>query len=102
MKIFVEIDGNLQEVNEESLKEFFRIQEYARDKDLVLTDTAIYCCMALARNKKIHGVPSCPCRPVKKGEVVNPAIVCPCDFLFDDLAKYGHCHCRLFFKKFTF
>jgi ferredoxin-thioredoxin reductase catalytic subunit len=49
---------------------------------------------ALIMNEKQFGKKYCPCRIEKTDDTV-----CPCKYLFEDIEKYGHCHCNLFVKK---
>lgn len=50
----------------------------------------------LARNFEQHGKYYCPC---KQSEPLDPLkdVVCPCPTLKDEIAKDGHCYCRLFY-----
>jgi ferredoxin-thioredoxin reductase catalytic subunit len=50
----------------------------------------------LAKNHAEFGEYYCPC---KQSEPLDPAkdVVCPCPTLRDELARYGHCFCRLFY-----
>jgi ferredoxin-thioredoxin reductase catalytic subunit len=51
----------------------------------------------LARNFVEHGKYYCPC---KQSHPLDPAtdVLCPCPTLTDEVAKDGHCACRLFFR----
>ncbi|MCX6844254.1 MAG: ferredoxin:thioredoxin reductase [candidate division WOR-3 bacterium] len=51
----------------------------------------------LAKNFAEHGKYYCPC---KQSHPLDPAkdVLCPCPTLKDEVAKDGHCVCRLFFK----
>jgi ferredoxin-thioredoxin reductase catalytic subunit len=50
----------------------------------------------LARNFAEHGRYYCPC---KQSEPLDPAkdVVCPCPTLREELARDGHCFCRLYY-----
>lgn len=52
----------------------------------------------LSRNFEQHGRHYCPC---KQSEPLDPAkdVVCPCPALKAEIAKDGHCHCRLFYTE---
>jgi len=53
----------------------------------------------LARNQERYGEPYCPCRPVTGNKEDDKKIICPCVYHKDEIAKDGHCHCRLFVKE---
>jgi ferredoxin-thioredoxin reductase catalytic subunit len=53
----------------------------------------------LVRNKKKFGRPYCPCRLRSGDEERDRAIECPCVYHKDEIAKDGHCHCLLYYKK---
>uniref|UniRef100_A0A7C1NV14 Ferredoxin:thioredoxin reductase n=1 Tax=candidate division WOR-3 bacterium TaxID=2052148 RepID=A0A7C1NV14_UNCW3 len=50
----------------------------------------------LARNFAEYGKYFCPC---KQSHPLNPEkdVVCPCPTLMEEIARDGHCHCRLYF-----
>ncbi len=53
----------------------------------------------LAANRLRFGKQYCPCR-IKSGDPeTDKKIICPCIYHRDEIAKDGHCHCRLFFRK---
>lgn len=52
----------------------------------------------LIRNFEKYGGYYCPCRLVKDDDGWKKKITCPCDFLDDEIAKDGICHCRLYRK----
>jgi ferredoxin-thioredoxin reductase catalytic subunit len=52
----------------------------------------------LLRNEKKHGVRYCPCRLVSGKKEEDKKNICPCIYHKDEIAKDGHCHCRLFVK----
>ncbi len=53
----------------------------------------------LVRNKEKFGRPYCPCRLRSGDEERDRAIECPCIYHKDEIAKDGHCHCLLYYKK---
>ena len=53
----------------------------------------------LVRNKEKFGRPYCPCRLRSGDEERDRAIECPCIYHKDEIAKEGHCHCLLYYKK---
>jgi ferredoxin-thioredoxin reductase catalytic chain len=52
----------------------------------------------IIRNEKKHGARYCPCRLVSGEKEEDRKNICPCVYHKDEIAKDGHCHCRLFFK----
>jgi ferredoxin-thioredoxin reductase catalytic subunit len=53
----------------------------------------------LASNRAQFGKQYCPCR-LRSGDLEkDKTIICPCIYHRDEIAKDGHCHCRLFFRK---
>ena len=53
----------------------------------------------LVRNKTKFDQPYCPCRIRSGDEEKDRAIECPCVYHKEEVAKQGHCHCHLYFKK---
>jgi len=53
----------------------------------------------LAANKRAHGRQYCPCRPLSGDPDDDRAKICPCKWHLEEIARDGHCHCRLFFSK---
>jgi len=49
---------------------------------------------SLAKNLETTGFVYCPCRISR-----HPDNVCPCSVVELDIAKDGHCKCRLFYAK---
>lgn len=60
------------------------------------TTRTLKVCTLLARNHQQHGKYFCPC---KQSEPLDPArdVLCPCPTLKEEIAKDGHCFCRLFY-----
>jgi ferredoxin-thioredoxin reductase catalytic subunit len=52
----------------------------------------------LAANKARYGYGSCPGRLATGRREGDRDIICPCAFRDEDVAKYGRCHCHLFFS----
>jgi ferredoxin-thioredoxin reductase catalytic chain len=52
--------------------------------------------VGMARNLLEHGKAYCPCREVTGDEEADRANVCPCRSHHEDIARDGHCECRLF------
>ena len=52
----------------------------------------------LVKNEEEYGKRYCPC---KQSHPVDPGqdVVCPCPDMDDEIARDGHCHCWLFFRK---
>jgi ferredoxin-thioredoxin reductase catalytic subunit len=53
----------------------------------------------LARNLLEHGRQYCPCRPVRGERAADRANICPCRSHHQEIARDGHCECRLFVSK---
>ena len=50
----------------------------------------------MARNLVEHGKLYCPCRPVTGDPQTDRPNICPCRSHQEDIARDGHCECRLF------
>ena len=50
----------------------------------------------LAAREKKTGMRLCPCRMAAGDPEENRKIACPCVFHREEIARDGHCHCRLF------
>ena len=44
---------------------------------------------------------TCPCRIRSGDKEKDKAIICPCIYHRDEIAKDGHCHCQLYYRKDT-
>jgi len=53
----------------------------------------------LARNEQKFGERYCPWRLRSKDVEKDRAIICPCIYHQDEIAKDGHCHCQLYYRK---
>ena len=49
-------------------------------------------------NEARYGYGSCPGRLATGRPQADRPIVCPCSFRAEDVAKYGRCHCHLYFS----
>lgn len=52
----------------------------------------------LINNKEKHGERYCPCRRVTGNKEEDAKKICPCVWHKDEIAKDGHCFCRLYVK----
>jgi ferredoxin-thioredoxin reductase catalytic subunit len=53
----------------------------------------------LIKNENRYGYPSCPCRLASGKIEYDNDIVCPCDYMDQDIEEYGCCYCCLFVNK---
>lgn len=53
----------------------------------------------LVRNTAKFGFRYCPCRLRSGDPEKDKAIICPCIYHKDEIAKDGCCHCNLYFRK---
>lgn len=53
----------------------------------------------LALNIERYGYPSCPGRLASGQRSADEAIICPCRFRAEDLAKYDRCYCHLYISR---
>jgi len=49
-------------------------------------------------NEEKHGEKYCPCRRVAGNKKEDAQKICPCVWHKDEIAKDGHCFCKLFVK----
>lgn len=52
--------------------------------------------LAMAKRKEKFGEEYCPCRRVSGDKEKDSAIICPCVYHEEEVARDGYCHCRLF------
>jgi len=52
----------------------------------------------LLENEKKYGFRYCPCRRVTGDKEADKKNICPCVYHLDEVEKFGHCLCGLFFK----
>jgi len=91
------IEGMIEKEFEERLG---IVERVAKDrgwkvvKDKKVRDTLV---RSLVMNELNYGLATCPCRPYIKGkDDYNKKIICPCAFAEDNIKKWGHCYCQLF------
>jgi ferredoxin-thioredoxin reductase catalytic subunit len=78
--------------------------DYAKRNGYTISADADVIIDGLIKKRKKHGKYYCPCRVLKDettpdGKQFNDTIVCPCNYIHDDIARKGRCHCNLFVKK---
>ena len=77
-------------------------EEYAKKNGWVLNpdknvlNTVI---RGLVRNRKKYGEQYCPCRLRSGDKEKDTVIICPCIWHKDEIARDGHCHCRLYYRE---
>lgn len=82
-------------------KNLIRIQKIANDRNLVLNlDQARKqkVISLMTENFKAVGEYICPCKQKNKPPVKGEDILYPCPDMMAEIARDGHCHCRLFFS----
>ncbi|MDX1808387.1 MAG: ferredoxin-thioredoxin reductase catalytic domain-containing protein [Sulfurospirillaceae bacterium] len=52
----------------------------------------------LSEMEATFGKRFCPCFEPSSDEVLNKKMLCPCEFIEDEIKEYGTCHCALFGK----
>ncbi len=78
-----------------------RLEKYLEGKDYLfnpqqeIVDSIL---VAMAKRKEQYGEEYCPCRRVTGDKIQDAAIICPCAYHEDEIAKDGHCHCQLFVR----
>jgi len=79
---------------EKSIKEFAEQNGYVLKKKYLKSTIA-----GLLKNKELYGEFYCPCRRIiEDNEKYLKSIICPCDFVHQEVKKKGHCHCMLYWK----
>ncbi|MHC1625434.1 MAG: ferredoxin-thioredoxin reductase catalytic domain-containing protein, partial [Methermicoccaceae archaeon] len=58
-------------------------------------ETTIVVVQGLAARKEQFKRPYCPCR-LMNPDSDNRDIICPCDYMEQEIAEDGECHCKLF------
>ena len=53
----------------------------------------------LSEMEATFGKRYCPCFEPSEDEALNKAMMCPCEFVADEIEEYGTCHCALFGPK---
>lgn len=76
-----------------------RVTHYARRGPYELFPDAVVVrnlLAKMARNLVAYGKAYCPCREVTGHVRVDRLNICPCRSHHEDIARDGHCECRLF------
>jgi ferredoxin-thioredoxin reductase catalytic chain len=87
------------ELTEQDRAKIERVRQVGEKLGYVLnpdTERTLKVTTLLARNFAEYGKYYCPC---KQSDPLDPAkdVLCPCPTVCDEVAKDGHCFCRLFF-----
>jgi len=53
----------------------------------------------LSEMEATFGKRYCPCFEPSSDDTLNKKMLCPCEFVEDEIKEYGTCHCALFGKK---
>jgi ferredoxin-thioredoxin reductase catalytic subunit len=75
------------------MEEYARTTGYRLNPDPKVVETLI---TALARRAQRLGEPYCPCRVTTGDPEKDKAIICPCVYHKEEIARQGICHCQLF------
>jgi ferredoxin-thioredoxin reductase catalytic subunit len=78
---------------ERRLERYLRRSRYRLFPDEVVVRALV---TRLARNLLEHGRQYCPCRKVTGDRDADRPNICPCRSHHDEIARDGHCECRLF------
>jgi ferredoxin-thioredoxin reductase catalytic subunit len=84
-------------IDEKKMIKFF-LQDFADAEGYELTEKADAIIDKLIARNKQYGRYFCPCRRVDE-EKENDDIVCPCQYVHEDIAANGKCFCNLFKRK---
>jgi len=82
-----------QELVRARIERYLRRSPYRLFPDEVVVESLI---TRLARNLLAHGRQYCPCRRVTGDRDADRRNICPCRTHHDEIARDGHCECRLF------
>ncbi len=75
------------------------IKKYARKHGLTVNPHFLFqynLRLWLIESEETFGKRYCPCFEPGDNEEINRKMVCPCDFIKDDIQEKGSCHCTLF------
>jgi ferredoxin-thioredoxin reductase catalytic subunit len=75
------------------IERYLRRSPYRLFPDEALASSLI---TRLARNLVVHGRQYCPCRKVTGARDADRPNICPCRSHHQEIARSGHCECRLF------
>jgi ferredoxin-thioredoxin reductase catalytic subunit len=75
------------------MEEHARKTGYRLNPDPKVVDSLI---TALAKRAERFGQPYCPCRVATGDPEKDKAIICPCIYHVEEIARQGICHCHLF------
>jgi ferredoxin-thioredoxin reductase catalytic chain len=78
------------------VERYLRRSPYRLFPDAVVVESLV---TRLARNLVAHGRQYCPCRKVTGDRGADRPNICPCRTHHDEIARDGHCECRLFVSK---
>jgi len=53
----------------------------------------------LVKHETEKGAPYCPCRPLEGNKEEDDKKICPCFWHREEIARDGHCKCKLFVRK---
>jgi len=86
-------------------KAFERLQEFSNKRGLFLNPDTVFTkklVKSLLANQKRYGYWACPCRLASGIREEDRDIVCPCDYMEQDLEEFGACFCALYVSEMVF
>ncbi len=75
------------------------LEKYAKQKNYALNPSWMMLTNLksnLCEMEATFGKRYCPCFEPSADEELNKKMMCPCEFIEDEIAEYGTCHCALF------
>ena len=78
------------------------MEKYCKQKDYVVNPSwmmATNLKSNLCEMEATFGKRYCPCFEPSDDAALNKKMICPCEFVADEIAEYGTCHCALFGAK---
>lgn len=91
----------MQNNNEEIQKIAAAYAKYAQENGFGLNpddESVKRIIIGLLHNEEKYGQRYCPCRRVSGNTADDAKNICPCIYHKDEIARDGHCLCRLFVK----
>jgi len=75
------------------------LEKYAKQKNYALNPSWMMLTNLksnLCEMEATFGQRFCPCFEPSGDDVLNKKMMCPCEYIEDEIAEYGTCHCALF------
>lgn len=102
IKMMVQFFKDFWKYRKQLPKEDVWIRKFAEKNNLAVNPGPMFYTnlkLWIIESKSIFGKRYCPCFEPGEDAEVNKKLICPCEYLYQEIEETGTCHCKLFGSK---